>query len=465
MRAGVAAVVSVTLALTCALLLGGRTAEAAAPPLQLPWPTNHQHRINGGSVYNCYLHTTQTASSGGAYNADYYAIDFQFGSVDGSPLDIAAVSGGTVEVAANHQDGYGYKVVIDHGGGYYSVYAHMSSFGQGIYENASVGQGQFLGYAGNSGGQYPVHLHMHMQSGLSAYKPEPMSRVTGFDQYDWCDGNPPSPYWASWPPYAAIEGALVKGSGSAIYILSGGQKRHIASAGAFNACGYRWNEVSIVNDATLSLTPSGSNVTGPPCPFTLATSGGAVYHMWGNYFKRGITSPGAFNACQYDWGDIVTVSSLSGFTSTTPISGPPCPYTRDPWYHEATMDGSLVKGSGPAVYVLSGGKKRHIVSATLFNTCGYEWNDVVAVSDSTLSLIPNGSSVTSAPCPYTLIQRSSGGAVYVMLATLKKGITSPGVFNACGYVWGDIVTLSQAAVGSVTTGVPLSAPPCPYVRQ
>ena len=265
---------------------------------------------------------------------------------------------------------------------------------------------------------------------------------------------------------AVTEGTLVQGSGDPVYILSSSQKRHITSPSAFNACGYKSAEISAVSDGTLSLVPTGSSVTGPPCPYTLVRVGSTdpVYVIWGSYFKRHIANRAAFDACGYDWGDVVSVSSLSGFPSTSDVNGPPCPYTRDPWYHEARMEGTLIQGSGDPVYILTGDQKRHITSPAAFNACGYKSNDIVAVPDSTLSLIPSGSSITGPPCPYTLIKGSSD-AVYVMLATLKKHIVSRSVFDGCGYIWGEIVTLSDAVINSVTTGAPVSAPPCPYTRQ
>jgi len=111
-----------------------------------------------------------------------------------------------VLVVGDAQDAYGNKVVLDNGGGFVSVYAHLASFGSGISQGATISQGQLLGYAGNTGGPYPVHLHIHMQRGLSAYKPEPMSSVSGFGQFGFskddgsCDDDGASPYWMSWPP-------------------------------------------------------------------------------------------------------------------------------------------------------------------------------------------------------------------------------------------------------------------------
>lgn len=198
------------LALTSGLVLGlgvilPLQRASAAPPLRLPWPAGQQHRISGGNTYNCDTHNLSTASNSTAYNADYYAIDFQFGPVDGSPLYVSAVSAGTVVLRENDNDGYGNKVVLGHGGGYFSVYAHFqdgNTWGPGIVPGARVAEGQLLGYAGGTGQDppYPVHLHMHMMLNLNAYRPEPMSGVRGFDGYGACVG-PVSQYWISRHPY------------------------------------------------------------------------------------------------------------------------------------------------------------------------------------------------------------------------------------------------------------------------
>jgi len=173
----------------------------AAPEWQLPWPTTQQHRISGGNTYNCGTHTTDPATSGSAYNADKYAVDFQFTLEQPA----SGVASGTIFLAGNYNDGYGNKVVIDHDGGFTSTYAHLNSLA--VSQGVVVSQGQLVGGAGGSGG-YPVHLHMHIMLGLSAHKPEPMSTlVNGFGQYGYskddgtCDYDGDSPYWASLVPW------------------------------------------------------------------------------------------------------------------------------------------------------------------------------------------------------------------------------------------------------------------------
>lgn len=69
---------------------------------------------------------------------------------------IYAARGGVV-TTATYSDVYGYYVVINHGDGYSTLYAHMSSFAVGAGQ--SVSGGQTIGYAGSTGWSTGTHLH------------------------------------------------------------------------------------------------------------------------------------------------------------------------------------------------------------------------------------------------------------------------------------------------------------------
>lgn len=77
---------------------------------------------------------------------------------------ILATKGGTVIVAEHtYIPGYSYGmyVVVDHGGGYTSTYAHMS--GVNVYVGQEVAQGDVLGYVGNTGFSTGPHLHFEIR--------------------------------------------------------------------------------------------------------------------------------------------------------------------------------------------------------------------------------------------------------------------------------------------------------------
>lgn len=56
-------------------------------------------------------------------------------------------------------------------------------------------------------------------------------------------------------------------------------------------------------------------------------------------------------------------------------------------------------------------------------------------------------------------------AAYVISRGLKRPIASAQAFEGCGYVWSEIVTVSDTALNQISTGNPLNAPPCPYARS
>ncbi|MDP3973347.1 MAG: M23 family metallopeptidase [Candidatus Daviesbacteria bacterium] len=74
---------------------------------------------------------------------------------------IAASDGGVV-VVAGWPDGYGYgnRVVIDHGNGYRSLYAHLSNIYVSVGERAS--RGQLIGQMGSTGRSTGTHLHFEI---------------------------------------------------------------------------------------------------------------------------------------------------------------------------------------------------------------------------------------------------------------------------------------------------------------
>ena len=82
---------------------------------------------------------------------------------------IVASKSGRVISAGDAGDGYGTKVVIDHGGGYTTLYAHMSRLGSS--SGASVSQGQVIGYVGCTGSCTGDHLHFEVRINGSPQNP------------------------------------------------------------------------------------------------------------------------------------------------------------------------------------------------------------------------------------------------------------------------------------------------------
>jgi murein DD-endopeptidase MepM/ murein hydrolase activator NlpD len=93
----------------------------------------------------------------------YKIIKFHSGMDFTAPAgtDVYASGNGIVAVVQSSQRGLGKNIVIDHGFGYSSIYAHLSNF------NVRVGQkvqrGDIIGYVGNTGTSIANHLHYEIK--------------------------------------------------------------------------------------------------------------------------------------------------------------------------------------------------------------------------------------------------------------------------------------------------------------
>jgi hypothetical protein len=256
-------------------------------------------------------------------------------------------------------------------------------------------------------------------------------------------------------------GNLLRGSGSAVYVMESGRKRHVAGTSVMSACGYGWDAVYSVSNSRLSAIPTGTPLNGVPCPRLspptgrlLQGSGNAV-HVASYGLKRHIPSAATFEAMGYKWGNVnrLPTSSLAAVPTGTPLLN-------------ALADGNLLQGTGPAVYVMQGGTKRHVASPSVMSACGYERDAVRFISNARLSSIPSGASLTGPPCaafapPTGTLLQGSGTAVFVMDGLAKRHVASRSAFDACGYLWGNINRIADSTLNSMPAGTVVTAPPCP----
>ena len=82
---------------------------------------------------------------------------------------ILACKSGQVVTSAYHYS-YGNYVVIDHGNGNSTLYAHMSS--RAVSEGDMVTQGQTIGYVGTTGSSTGNHLHLEVRDNYTWVDPE-----------------------------------------------------------------------------------------------------------------------------------------------------------------------------------------------------------------------------------------------------------------------------------------------------
>lgn len=104
--------------------------------------------------------------SGYDYSWRHPGLDFN--AALGSPL--YAVDSGQIVYAGWNNYGYGNFIVIDHGTGWFSAYAHLSQFYVSCLD--VVTQGQVIGASGSTGNSTGPHLHFELfQTGVGQINP------------------------------------------------------------------------------------------------------------------------------------------------------------------------------------------------------------------------------------------------------------------------------------------------------
>jgi murein DD-endopeptidase MepM/ murein hydrolase activator NlpD len=107
---------------------------------------------------------TRTASGYGLrVHPIYKIIKFHSGMDFTAPTgtDIYATGDGVIVAVQSSQRGLGKHIIIDHGFGYSSIYAHLSNFNVRIGQK--VRRGDIIGYVGNSGTSVANHLHYEIK--------------------------------------------------------------------------------------------------------------------------------------------------------------------------------------------------------------------------------------------------------------------------------------------------------------
>jgi penicillin-binding protein A len=154
-------------------------AEAAATPTENPYPgipTPEIYRdptkadLTAGSA-SCVV-TREGVEGTGTFiwPSQYQALsggDFRIGhpgldlsAPSGSPV-YAADTGVVIFAGWTGGVGYGNAILIDHGNGYQTLYAHLSQVS--IHCGAKVDQGKLIGLSGNTGNSTGAHLHFEVR--------------------------------------------------------------------------------------------------------------------------------------------------------------------------------------------------------------------------------------------------------------------------------------------------------------
>ena len=131
------------------------------------WPTRGAYSVSSHYGYR------SASISGWSYHG---GIDIVLGYGSSAGIPVVAAASGTVVVANSGWRGYGHTVVIDHGGGIQTRYAHMYPGSLTVRVGQKVYQGQQIGRIGSTGNSTGPHLHFEMLIGGRKVNPYPYIR-------------------------------------------------------------------------------------------------------------------------------------------------------------------------------------------------------------------------------------------------------------------------------------------------
>jgi len=115
------------------------SAVAAAPKFQMPFPCKQVWHGNTREDHSPKL-----------------AVDLSRANGEGDKV-VAAAKGRVSKVRNLGNRSYGKYVLIDHGGGWSTLYAHLNAYSVKVGDRLE--QGQALGTVGNTGTSFGAHLH------------------------------------------------------------------------------------------------------------------------------------------------------------------------------------------------------------------------------------------------------------------------------------------------------------------
>lgn len=180
----------------------------------------------------------------------------------------------------------------------------------------------------------------------------------------------------------------------------------------------------------------------------IKTAGGGVYYI-DNGLKRVFPSELVFLSYDYKWSNVTTItpSLLALIPDGAPMT-----------YNTGYREGRLVTTTNQGVFLVDNGKKRPIVSEVAFISNSYRWTDVLSISATEFSLIPEGIPSINYNVRYRegrLIKSPINGGIYLIQNGVKRPIPSVEIFQSYGLLWTDAISVDDNEFALIPDGLAL----------
>jgi murein DD-endopeptidase MepM/ murein hydrolase activator NlpD len=134
-------------------------------------PVEAAATTSNGSAYSTYSGPAVNAAASGQFQwpttgmltQGYYAYHRGIDIAKAVGIPIAASDGGYVSAAGWDGTGYGYRIIINHGNGFSTLYGHLSQYY--VEPGQAVARGQIIAAMGSTGRSTGPHLHFEVRYG------------------------------------------------------------------------------------------------------------------------------------------------------------------------------------------------------------------------------------------------------------------------------------------------------------
>jgi len=214
------------------------------------------------------------------------------------------------------------------------------------------------------------------------------------------------------------DGTLLKTPNNpAVFVIFSNKKKHVPDANIFSSYGYRFEDITLVDEATLNRIPDGKLIKAANDP--------RVYYLDRGQ-KRWLKNEAVFKSYGLPWENIMTVNE-----------------------HDLTVyrNSRLVRASGTGkVYFITGqGLLHHVPNPESFVSYGNQWEDIVEVSIADLQSYEVAN----------LIRKTGDFRVYKAQDGIKYWIQTQGAFRKFGLDPNKVLTVSAVEFNSYQEGPPL----------